>query len=118
MATPMVMIAAIARAARHGILVKGGLYLERLAKVDAYRVRQDGHPDRTECRKSSASSFMTPRSRKRIVLRYAAAADLRSAHPLAKAVVKAARERGLQIPDVQDFQTDSWAWRHRHRRCS
>ncbi len=34
LATPLVMIAAIARAARHGILVKGGLYLESLAKVD------------------------------------------------------------------------------------
>jgi Zn2+/Cd2+-exporting ATPase len=36
LATPMVMIAAIARAARLGVLVKGGLYLERLAKVDAF----------------------------------------------------------------------------------
>ena len=34
LATPLVMIAAIARAARSGILVKGGLYLESLAKVD------------------------------------------------------------------------------------
>jgi cation transport ATPase len=34
LATPLVMIAAIARAARHGILIKGGLYLESLAKVD------------------------------------------------------------------------------------
>lgn len=35
LATPMVMIAAIARAARSGILVKGGAHLEALAKVDA-----------------------------------------------------------------------------------
>src|SRR5215217_1655184 len=34
LATPLVMIAAIARAARNGILVKGGIYLESLAKVD------------------------------------------------------------------------------------
>ena len=34
LATPLVMIAAIARAARNGILIKGGLYLETLAKVD------------------------------------------------------------------------------------
>ncbi len=34
LATPLVMIAAIARAARNGILIKGGLYLESLAKVD------------------------------------------------------------------------------------
>src|SRR5215218_3504280 len=35
LATPMVMIAAVARAARNGVLVKGGAHLERLAKVDA-----------------------------------------------------------------------------------
>ena len=35
LATPMVMIAAIARAARSGILVKGGVHLEALAKIDA-----------------------------------------------------------------------------------
>ena len=34
LATPLVMIAAIARAARSGILIKGGLYLELLARVD------------------------------------------------------------------------------------
>src|SRR5207247_10578083 len=34
LATPMVMLAAIARAAKLGILVKGGLYLEQLAKAD------------------------------------------------------------------------------------
>lgn len=104
LATPMVMIAAIARAARHGILVKGGLYLERLAKVDAIVFDKTGtltygEPELVEVVVHGGALTQAD------LLRYAAAADLRSAHPLAKAVVRAARERGLQIPDVQEFRT-------------
>lgn len=104
LATPMVMIAAIARAARQGILVKGGLYLELLAKVDAVVFDKTGtltygEPQLVEVVVHDLTLTEDD------VLRYAAAADLRSAHPLAKAVVEAARERGLRIPDVQDFRT-------------
>ena len=104
LATPMVMVAAIARAARHGILVKGGLYLERLAKVDAIVF------DKTGTLTVGVSEVVgivvhDPALSEDDVLRYAAAADLRSGHPLAVAVVKAARARGLEIPEVQDFQT-------------
>ena len=41
----------------------------------------------------------------RPVLRYAAAADRRSAHPLAKAVVAAAQQRGISVPDAEEFRT-------------
>jgi heavy metal translocating P-type ATPase len=104
LATPMVMIAAIARAARHGILVKGGLYLELLAKVDAVVFDKTGTLTYGEPELVGIvvhDSALTEQD----LLRYAASADLRSAHPLAKAVVKAARERGLQISDVQAFRT-------------
>ena len=104
LATPMVMIAAIARAARLGILVKGGLYLERLAKVDAFVFDKTG-----------TLTYGTPAVAKVVsddsglpeseVLRYAASADQRSGHPLAIAVVKAARERGLTLSEPQDFRT-------------
>ncbi len=104
LATPMVMIAAIARAARHGILVKGGLYLERLAKADSFVFDKTGTLTYGEPEVVGVvvhDHALTEED----LLRYAAAADLRSAHPLAKAVVKAARDRGLQIPDVQEFRT-------------
>lgn len=104
LATPMVMIAAIARAARAGILIKGGLYLERLAKVDAIVFDKTGTLTNGEPEVVGIvvhEEGMTEHE----LLRYAAATDMRSAHPLAKAVVKAARDRGLQLPDVQDFQT-------------
>jgi Zn2+/Cd2+-exporting ATPase len=104
LATPMVMIAAIARAARHGILVKGGLYLELLAKVDAVVFDKTG--TLTYGEPELVGVVIHDRTlTEDDVLRYAAAADLRSAHPLAKAVVKAARARGLQIPDAEDFRT-------------
>jgi Zn2+/Cd2+-exporting ATPase len=104
LATPMVMIAAIARAARLGILVKGGLYLERLAKVDVFVFDKTGTltygtPIVVEVM-SHDSAFSEDE-----LLRYAASADLRSGHPLAVAVVKAANERGVTLSEPQDFRT-------------
>ena len=103
-ATPMVMIAAIARAARLGILVKGGLYLELLAKVDTFVFDKTGTLT-AGTPELSAVVVRDPAVGEDEVLRLAAGADLRSAHPLAKAVVSAAQARGLQIPDVQDFES-------------
>ncbi|ODS57858.1 MAG: cadmium-translocating P-type ATPase [Acidobacteria bacterium SCN 69-37] len=104
LATPMVMIAAIARAARLGILVKGGLYLEQLAKADAFVFDKTGTltygtPVVVEVVAHDAA-FTDDQ-----LLALAAAADQRSAHPLARAVVEAARERGLQISGAHDFRT-------------
>jgi P-type E1-E2 ATPase len=53
------MIAAIARAARHGILVKGGLYLERLAKVDTSVFDKTGTLT-TGCRRWRARMSASP----------------------------------------------------------
>lgn len=104
LATPMVMIAAIARAARHGILVKGGLYLELLAKVDAMVFDKTGTLTYGEPRVVAVLVHDAAFSEES-VLRYAAAVDRRSAHPLAKAIVSAAHERGIAVPDVEEFRT-------------
>jgi Zn2+/Cd2+-exporting ATPase len=104
LATPMVMIAAIARAARQGILIKGGLYLEELAKVDAMVFDKTGtltygEPRVVGITVSDADISETD------LLRYAASADRRSAHPLAGAVVKEAEARGLTLPEAENFRT-------------
>ena len=103
LATPLVMIAAIARAARHGILVKGGIYLELLAKADVMVFDKTGtltvgqpvvaaiHP--------SGSQFSEEE-----LVRVAAAADRRSGHPLAKAVVARAQEMKLSVPEPTEFE--------------
>lgn len=80
------------------------MYLERLAKVDTIVFDKTGTltvgvPERVGIVVHDTALSEDD------VLRYAASADLRSGHPLATAVVKAARARGVQIPEVQDFQS-------------
>ena len=104
LATPMVMLAAIARAARLGILVKGGLYLEQLAKVDTVVFDKTGTLTSGRPRVSGITVHDDGMSEQDI-LHYAAAADSRSAHPLANAVVDEARKRAVDIPEPRDFQT-------------
>lgn len=103
LATPLVMIAAIARAARTGILIKGGIHLEALAKVDVIVFDKTGtltanQPEVVQV-ESRTAAFDGDQ-----LLRLAAAADRRSAHPLAKAVVEAAARKGIAMPEPSDFE--------------
>ena len=102
LATPLVMIAAIARAARTGILIKGGIYLETLAKVDVMVFDKTGTltANRPEVVEVSSRDAVFDES---TLLRLAAAADRRSAHPLAKAVVDAANRKGIAVPEPESF---------------
>lgn len=104
LATPMVMIAAIARAARLGILVKGGLYLEQLAKADAFVFDKTGTLTTGLPEVVSIVSH-DPAFADDDILAFAASADARSGHPLAQAVVEAARQRGLRLSSTDDFRT-------------
>ncbi|MBL8856804.1 MAG: cation-translocating P-type ATPase, partial [Planctomycetaceae bacterium] len=80
LATPLVMIAAVARAARNGILIKGGLYLELLAKIDVVVFDKTG--TLTANRPAVVSvSTQDATIDGRELMRLAAAADRRSAHP-------------------------------------
>ena len=103
LATPLVMIASIARAARNGILIKGGLYLETLAKVDVMVFDKTGtltanKPEVVRI-ESRAGTFSQAD-----LLRLAAAADRRSAHPLAKAVVDHANRQNVNFPEPESFE--------------
>jgi heavy metal translocating P-type ATPase len=103
LATPLVMIAAIARAARHGILVKGGIYLELLARADVVVFDKTGtltagEPAVVGIYPNDAG--FTPET----LLKFAAAADRRSGHPLAKAVVARAAQMKLSVPEPIDFE--------------
>ena len=103
LATPLVMIAAIARAARNGVLVKGGLYLESLAKVnllvfDKTGTLTAGRPEVVRVRS------LDPALTEDQILTLAAAADRRSGHPLAQAVVAFAAERALAVAEPAEFE--------------
>lgn len=103
LATPLVMIAAIARSARHGILVKGGLYLESLAKVDVMVFDKTGTltANRPEVVRVEARD---QRFSENELLSLAAAADRRSAHPLAKAVVEYAMVKQLVVAEPDQYE--------------
>jgi len=103
LATPLVIIAAIARAASSGILIKGGIFLETLAKVDVIVFDKTGtltanRPEVAEVETHDDSFTVSE------LLRLAAAADRRSAHPLARAVVHAAGQRAIDVPEPESFE--------------
>lgn len=102
LATPMVMIAAIARAARSGILVKGGIFLETLAKADVIVFDKTGT---LTVGKPAVESIkvLSPAFSEREILGLAAAADRRSGHPLASAVVAYAQAQGIEVSEPTDF---------------
>lgn len=103
LATPLVMISAIARAAKSGILIKGGLYLELLAKADAMVFDKTGTLTANKPEVVRVQSY-DPAFTESELLRLAAAADRRSAHPLAKAVVEGAARDDLAVPDPESFE--------------
>ena len=103
LATPLVVIASIARAARAGILLKGGVYLELLAKVrvlafDKTGTLTVGRP--AVVRVEVFGDGVTEDE----LLRIAASAERRSSHPLAKAVVERAERAGVQVPEPTNFE--------------
>lgn len=102
LATPLVMIAAIARAARQGILVKGGIYLELLAKADVMVFDKTG--TLTVGQPVVAAIHPNGSYGEEELLRMAAAADRRSGHPLAAAVVARAKEMNLSVPEPIEFE--------------
>lgn len=103
LATPLVVIAAIARAARSGILLKGGIYLEQLAKVDVIAFDKTGTLTIGRPEVVRIDRFDAATSEENL-LRLAAGAERRSSHPLAKAVVTRAESRAIEIPEPKRFE--------------
>ncbi|MGW2020377.1 heavy metal translocating P-type ATPase [Streptomyces sp. NPDC001927] len=96
LATMPPLLSAIATAGRHGVLVKSAVVMERLGAVD--RVALDKTGTLTE-----GAPRVTGFDGDEEALALAAAAELPSEHPLARAVVAAARARGLRVPEASDF---------------
>ncbi|MFF9912628.1 heavy metal translocating P-type ATPase [Streptomyces sp. NPDC013457] len=96
LATMPPLLSAIATAGRHGVLVKSAVVMERLGAVD--KVALDKTGTLTEGAPRVTGVDGAPEA-----LALAAAAELPSEHPLGRAVVAAARARGLRIPEASDF---------------
>jgi Cd2+/Zn2+-exporting ATPase len=100
--TPSAFLAAIAAAARRGVLFKGGAYLEGLAAVKAVAFDKTGTLTRGRPAVTDVLTFNGITEAELLAL--AAAAEARSEHPLAKAIVRAAEEQGLALAPAEDFQ--------------
>lgn len=103
LATPTAIMAGIGNATRHGILVRQGDALERLAGVrrvvlDKTGTLTHGVPEVVGCR-----SFLNDLSGDGL-LRLAGAAESRSEHPLGKAIVEGCRKDGLKLPEPEAFK--------------
>ena len=103
LATMPPMLATIANAGRHGVLVKSAVALEDLAKINVVAFDKTGTLTHGTLRVSSLTPLgtMTPDE----VLRVAAVAERRSEHPVAGAIVAAARAKGLQIAEPAAFSS-------------
>lgn len=91
-ATPSAVLSGIARAARGGVLIKGGEHLENLGTVTAIAFDKTGT---LTVGKPKITDVVAISGNKDNLLKIAAAVENRSAHPLAQAVVAEARRRGL-----------------------
>jgi Cd2+/Zn2+-exporting ATPase len=99
--TPSAFLAAIAAAARRGVLFKGGAYLEGLAAVKAVAFDKTGTLTRGRPAVTDVLTFNGISEAELLAL--AAAAEARSEHPLAKAIVRAAEEQGLALAPAEEF---------------
>ena len=98
---PVSIVAGIGRAARDGILIKGGEFLETSAKIDTVAVDKTG--TLTEGRPQLTDVVVLDPSMDRIqVLRWAALAEAGSEHPLARPILAAAAEAGVPADRIPD----------------
>ncbi|GGQ95737.1 metal-transporting ATPase [Streptomyces aurantiogriseus] len=109
LATMPPLLSAIATAGRHGVLVKSAVAMERLGEIDTAALDKtgtltEGTPEVTDVTPLPGSGLDEDS-----LLALAAAAEHPSEHPLARAIVGAARGRGLRIAPAGDFvATPGW----------
>jgi heavy metal translocating P-type ATPase len=99
--TPLAILGAVGRAARHGAIVKGGIYVEVLGRVDTIVLDKTGTltlgaPEIVAVHPADGVS-------ERALLETAAIAELPSEHPLGKAVLAKAKAQGIAPPDPDHF---------------
>jgi Cd2+/Zn2+-exporting ATPase len=100
--TPAAVLAGIAQAARHGVLIKGGVHLENLGRLqvmafDKTGTLTTGHFEVTDIVPLNGTSTAQ-------LLAVAAAVEQQSNHPLAQAVVRAAQNKGVTIPVAERLE--------------
>ena len=105
LATPMSIMVGVGRGAQAGVLIKNAHALERMEKIDTLIVDKTG--TLTEGKPKVVSIVTAPGVDEREVLRLAASVEAASEHPLAAAIVAAARARGIALVKVTGFESQT-----------
>ncbi len=100
---PSAILAAIAWGARHGVLFRGGAAIEKLAVVNAVALDKTGTLTTGELAVVGSESF--PAGREKEVMELAYALEVKSQHPIARAIVRHAKAQGVRALDVEEFQS-------------
>ena len=102
LATPMAIMVGTGRGAHAGVLIKDAEALETLEKVNTLVVDKTG--TLTEGRPKVVSTTTTQQDKSHEVLRLAASLEKASEHPLAAAILEAAREKSLDLSEATKFE--------------
>jgi Cu+-exporting ATPase len=105
LATPTAIMVGTGKGAEHGILIKGGEILERAQRIQAIVFDKTG--TLTQGRPQLTDVIAADGAGEAEILRLAAAAERGSEHPIARAIVDAAHERRLDLPQAEAFEAVS-----------
>ncbi|MCW0218496.1 MAG: heavy metal translocating P-type ATPase [Prosthecobacter sp.] len=100
---PSAILAAIAWGARRGILFRGGAAIEKLAEVDVIAMDKTGTLTEGNLRVSLVESF--PPGKEDDVLRLCVTLDANSNHPIAHAITRYAKEKGIEPEELLEFHS-------------
>jgi Cu+-exporting ATPase len=101
LATPMSIMVGVGRGAREGILIRDAEALEAFERIDTIVIDKTG--TLTEGKPKLVSIVTAPGTDENVLLRLAASVEKASEHPLARAVIEAAKGRGLSLEDATGF---------------
>ncbi len=102
LATPTAVMVGTGLAAKHGVLFKGGEYIERAAAVNAVVFDKTGT---LTLGRPAVTEIVTEKEENELV-RLAASVESASAHPLAKAVCEYAQEKGISLSEYSEFNSE------------
>ena len=103
LATPMSIMVGVGRGAQAGVLIRNAEALERMEKIDTLVVDKTG--TLTEGKPKVVAIVAAAGFEESEILRLAASVERASEHPLADAIVRAARERNLDFGKVEEFDS-------------
>ena len=103
LATPMSIMVGVGKGAQHGILIRDAEAIETVEKIthlitDKTGTLTEGHPQVVDTLKANGVDDST-------LLQSAAAIEMHSEHPLARAIVKESEKREIEIPKITDFES-------------